>query len=265
MNAPKLNSLFRNQNGPTLLAHNRKSPVGSNNMIRMAYGRDSRGNPFSLLNDRIYIKLAEMAESSPYNLPPIYVEGDRTATLVLFWLVVTHVVLYFLLAFIMPDVGRRHFSITQENLVSGRWYVILTHALNHTSVLHMLINTYVLMSMAPPLLAYLGLRNVAAIYLASCFVGGSVASMQLMKPETLNNIGSGSSTGLFGLFATYSVLFPNASAGFVFLPFQFRMQNLFLAVIAFEVARFLMVGDVSAGGHLGGALGGVAMTAMLRR
>ncbi len=132
----------------------------------------------------------------------------------------------------------------------GEWYRIITGAFLHGSILHIVLNMFVLWQLGTILETSIGSIRFGLIYLVSVVWGSAGA---LIADPLVPTVGA--SGGVFGLFAALVIL-------------QWRLQgsvspDLGLFLVLNLVMTFTVPG-ISVGGHVGGlASGGVAVLVLL--
>lgn len=220
------------------------------------------GGPFKSFNDRLYNYIADLEYQYGNTGFIPYVEGDRESTLALFYLILAQIIIYFLVGFIFPQL-ESHFSISKQSIYEKKYHVIFTHSLYHGNLLHLLINSYVLISISKSLMNASGLRPIATVYLAGVVSGGLLTSWTISLENHFYHKAMGSSTGIFALFTYAALLNPHLRAGIILLPFTFSIIQLWYFAIFFEIFRLFAFQTPSASGHLGGAIGG-ALAVLLR-
>lgn len=188
------------------------------------------------------------------------VQGDtQTVSLSLLGLCVA----VFVLQLLVGDVLAQRFGAllgpvqlsdgTVGGVATGEPWRVLTSAFFHVGPLHLIMNLGALASLGPGLEAALGRARFLALYLLSA-VGGSVCVLLLSSPAA-NAIGA--SGALFGLMpaAYLAARRTGADTGFI--------KQYLLIGAAFTVAAPLLGFALSWEGHLGGALTGLAVGAVL--
>lgn len=138
-------------------------------------------------------------------------------------------------------------------VAEGEYYRVLTSAFFHVGALHLLMNMGALATLGPGLEAALGRSRFLSLYLLSA-VGSSACVLLLSDPRS-NAVGA--SGALFGLMSASLVAAHRTGADTAF----FR-QYLLIGVV-FSVAAPLLGFPLSWQGHLGGALTGAAVAAVL--
>ena len=138
-------------------------------------------------------------------------------------------------------------------VADGEPYRVLTSAFFHVGVLHLFMNMGALASLGPGLEAALGRARFLALYLLSA-LGGSACVLLLANPAS-NAVGA--SGALFGLMPAALIAARKTGSDT-----SFFKQYLLIGVV-FSVAAPLLGFPLSWEGHLGGALTGAAVGAVL--
>ncbi|TRZ97385.1 MAG: rhomboid family intramembrane serine protease [Nitrospiraceae bacterium] len=138
---------------------------------------------------------------------------------------------------------------TWLGVANGEWYRLVTVALLHGGILHLLFNMYALWVIGASLESVIGRGRFAAIYVVS-LIGGSSASL-LFNASNIPAVGaSGAIYGLFG-----AIVIVNRHSG--------RNAKSMYIVIAINLAMGFIIPNVDWHAHLGGLLFGAATTALL--
>jgi membrane associated rhomboid family serine protease len=139
-----------------------------------------------------------------------------------------------------------------DALVAGdEWWRWVTSGFVHGGILHIGLNMFVLYAMGRQLEGLLGRARFATIYGAS-LLGASAAVVTLGDPGTVTG---GASGAIYGLVAAFVA---------VALSLRLPVQSLVLQAGAWLIAGFIIPG-LSWQGHLGGALTGWLVTAVILR
>jgi rhomboid protease GluP len=152
-------------------------------------------------------------------------------------------------------------TFRQRILLHGEWWRLVTAALLHGNVMHLIFNCFALWQAGILLERLIGWRWFAALFCISA-IGGSIASL-LINPS--NMVGFGASGGIIGLFATVIVAsfhFPSGP-----LPSILRMGAVQILVPSL-LPFFAQTADgmqIDYAAHLGGALAGGAVSLALPR
>jgi membrane associated rhomboid family serine protease len=139
-------------------------------------------------------------------------------------------------------------------VADGEVYRVLTGAFLHVGVVHLLFNLGALSVLAPGLEASLGRSRFLALYLLSA-VGSSAFVLLLASPVSS---AAGASGALFGLMTAALVAARKTRSS----DLAFLRQYLLFGVV-FSVAAPLLGFPLSWQGHLGGAVTGVVVGAVL--
>ncbi len=103
----------------------------------------------------------------------------------------------------------QNFLVSWEALVDGRFWVLLTSVFSHISLIHILLNMFVLNNFGPILERVLGAKAFLKFYLAAGILSSLshalVSAFILGKPEVP---ALGASGAISGLVMVFSLLFP---------------------------------------------------------
>ncbi|NBO08053.1 MAG: rhomboid family intramembrane serine protease [Actinobacteria bacterium] len=138
---------------------------------------------------------------------------------------------------------------TWLGVAHGEWYRLLTVALLHGGILHLLFNMYALWVIGASLESVIGRGRFAAIYLLS-LIGGSSSSL-LFNASNIPAVGA--SGAIFGLFGATVIV--NRRSG--------RNATSMYSVIAINLAMGFIIPNVDWHAHLGGLIFGAASAALL--
>ncbi|KAL9647303.1 hypothetical protein ABK040_011670 [Willaertia magna] len=177
-------------------------------------------------------------------------------------LIIVNVAVFIISHFLLsPSNLANHFGCSVENLMQGRLYTLFTCIFSHVDFLHLFVNMFSLSQigkMVPmtrrllvPCYIFCGLVS-SLVFITDKFIGSTV------RPHERYTVGMGASGAVFGLMSFVSKVHPYIPVGLFFLPFQFKLRDMFYVFCAFECYRFYTNRDssISASAHLGGALGG---------
>jgi membrane associated rhomboid family serine protease len=157
----------------------------------------------------------------------------------------------------------RNFSVSwQLAFVEGRWWTLLTTVFSHESLIHFLINMFVLNSFGTLSSEVLGVRRFLGFYLAAGLLGSvahCLVSNFLLGAPDLGAVGA--SGALSGLVMLFALMFPHEKLlvfGIIPLPALFGS----LAFVGLDLwGLYAQYGGgglpLGHGAHLGGALAGV--------
>jgi len=133
--------------------------------------------------------------------------------------------------------------------LEGEWWRLITSAFLHGGLLHVGFNMYVLYALGPVLERALGSGRFLVLYLTAA-AGGSVASYATSAPNTLS---VGASGAIFGLMAALLVIGRR---------FKHDVSQVAM-LLAVNVAIGFIVPGIDWRAHIGGALTGAAVAAVL--
>jgi len=171
------------------------------------------------------------------------------ATTVLFFLCVA----ISIIAWDSPDTEKifDNYGYSTENLLDGKYYVIITSIFLHSDLSHLISNMFVLLIFGLVLEKEIGCRNYLLVFFMGAFFGDFLSS--LVYPVSIPSIGA--SGGIFALITATMLIKPVPMEGFMPLP---------LGVIAIGYIFYAIIGlltnyppHVSQIAHLGGALIGM--------
>lgn len=131
--------------------------------------------------------------------------------------------------------------------VNGEAYRILTSGVLHDGLFHLGVNMYSLWIVGPLVERTLGSPRFIALYFAS-LIAGSFGAL-LVDPLSFTVGASGAIFGLFGAATVVALASGNRDIG-----------NRLGAIVGINLVLTFAVPVLSIGGHVGGLLGGVALT-----
>lgn len=166
------------------------------------------------------------------------------------------------LAAVPADLMAGHFVVSWELLAAGRVWTAITTVFSHFALFHLLVNTIVLLSFAPPLETLMGARRFLGFYLAAGVLGSlghaAVTNFLLDRPE---QAALGASSAISGVLLLFALLFPRARVLFFFIV---PLPAIVAALAFIGIDIWGLVAQVEGGGlpighgaHLGGALAGI--------
>lgn len=132
---------------------------------------------------------------------------------------------------------------------------MLGSAFSHQSFVHLAVNMLALYSFGTTLISYMGATQFTLLYLNSAVISSlaSIAIPTLLRgPLAVASLGA--SGAVFGVFAAFAFLFPNAGISLFFFPIPGGAWTLFLGSSAWNAAGCILrwgVYDYAA--HLGGS------------
>lgn len=140
-------------------------------------------------------------------------------------------------------------------VIFNEWWRLLTAGFIHIGFEHLAMNLLSIYFVGTELERIMGKWRFLMVYLIS-ILGGNVLSFALANSGTLS---AGASTGIFGLFTAYIVLgqmYPESAY------LKMRAQS-FTTLIVLNIVLNIFSGRVDNWGHLGGALFGALITAVI--
>jgi rhomboid protease GluP len=138
----------------------------------------------------------------------------------------------------------------------GQWFRIITCIFVHVGLMHLVMNMYGLVIVAPFLEFALGWTKVAVAYLLAG-IAASITSL-IVHPATVSAGASGAIFGLFGMFLVLLVIRNLGRAGVVFPIFNFMIfiaLNLLIGAKKVGIDNAAHIGGLSMGLILGGTEG----------
>jgi membrane associated rhomboid family serine protease len=127
---------------------------------------------------------------------------------------------------------------------------MLTYGLVHSGIMHVVLNGYSIWILGTIIERTMGTRNFLFVFAVSTITGALAVAW--LAP---GSIVVGASAGIFGLFAALFILNRGFGGSNVSL----------LVIVGINLAIGFIVPGISWQAHVGGLLGGAAMTALLRR
>ncbi|KAL6754901.1 hypothetical protein V8C86DRAFT_3138208 [Haematococcus lacustris] len=140
-------------------------------------------------------------------------------------------------------------------IASGQLWRLITPAFLHSSVLHLLVNSYALNSFGPHVELVAGSQRFSVLYLTSAFTG-TLASYALTSAPSL-----GASGAIFGLGAALAMFYWRHKP--VLQGHSDSMLRSLATTMAINLVFSLLVKNLDNWGHLGGLLGGAAASWLL--
>ena len=147
------------------------------------------------------------------------------------------------------------FGATVPELVrNGEYYRLITNAFLHIGLLHLLFNMYSLFILGPNIEHLFGKGKYICIYLFSAIMG----SLFTLVLQGTNTISAGASGAIFGLLGSLLYVGYNYK-GF----FGNRILGQVLPVVLINLIISFTMPGISWSAHVGGLLGGIAVSFML--
>lgn len=151
------------------------------------------------------------------------------------------------------------YALVFKNKNNSCWG-LLGSAFSHQSFLHLFMNMFALYSFGSSLCYVLGPSNFSILYLNSAVFSSyfSILISRISK-STLISSSLGASGSLFGIFGTFSYLFPKTAISLFFFPVPGGAWILFLGSMVYNsIGMVLKWGTYDYAAHLGGSLIGIA-------
>lgn len=139
-------------------------------------------------------------------------------------------------------------------IVHGQWWRLITPLFLHGGLLHIGFNMYALYILGPGLERMMGHGPFALLYFLSGYTGVAVSFAMDPSPSL------GASTALFGLIGAYIVIFAQNRAAFGPAAEAYLRNAIVLALV--NLALGAVTPQIDNWGHIGGLLGGMALTAL---
>ncbi|HEY56978.1 MAG TPA: rhomboid family intramembrane serine protease [Anaerolineae bacterium] len=138
-------------------------------------------------------------------------------------------------------------------IVHGEWWRLITPLFLHGNLLHIGFNMYALYVLGPGLERMMGHGPFALLYFLSGYTGMAVSFAMDPSPSL------GASTAIFGLIGAYIVIYAQNREAFGPVAGMYLRNAVMLALV--NLAFGAVVPQIDNWGHVGGLLGGMALTA----
>lgn len=168
---------------------------------------------------------------------------------------------------------REVFALSQEGLVRGYVFQLISYQFLHGDLLHLLCNLLVIYFMGKEMERVLGWKSFLVLYFSAGVVGG-LLHITLTWIDVFPDIADqlpgrpivgvvGASAAAFGLVAAFATMFPSQPITlllFFVLPVSFRARTLLWIALALAVFGIVAMQEsrIAHGAHLGGLCAGVA-------
>ncbi len=165
------------------------------------------------------------------------------------------------LGFRSRAVEERYIFEPERILAWKEYYRLVTSAFLHADLRHLIFNMLSLYFFGPSLEFLLGKSQFLLVYFAAV-VGGNLLSLYVHRHHDYRAYGA--SGGVCGIIFAYILFFPGASIGFLFLPLPIPGWIYAIGYILFSFYGMKEhKGDIGHDAHLGGAIIGFLLTALL--
>lgn len=152
----------------------------------------------------------------------------------------------------------RYGILVKDNMYST-WSMVGA-AFSHQSLLHLMVNMFVLHSFGTTLCSIVGVTNFTIMYLNSAVISSFISLLVPTLMRSSLTVGSlGASGAIFSVFGAFSYLLPKAPLAFFFVPVPGGAWILFLGTMAYNIAgSVLKWGKYDYAAHIGGSIAGIA-------
>lgn len=142
-------------------------------------------------------------------------------------------------------------------LVKKEWYRLVSHALVHGSLMHLLFNMMTLYFFAPAIEGAFGAPTFLTIYIVSIFAGG-ILSLLIHRKEP-NYTALGASGGVVGILFSSIAMTPFSKIYIIPFPFGIDAWIFGVFYLSFTVyaMKYMPQSQIGHDAHLGGAIAGV--------
>lgn len=144
---------------------------------------------------------------------------------------------------------------------------LLSSGFLHGSLMHLLLNLYVLYMFSPPVFNTFGAVGFIIIYFGS-ILSGNLFSLYLYKKQSWYSA-IGASGGVSGIIFTSVAMFPNLiNIGIIFLPPELSIPGYIFGFLYFGYSVYMMLNprqndNIGHAAHLGGAIFGLLYAILL--
>ncbi len=144
---------------------------------------------------------------------------------------------------------------------------LLSSGFLHGSLMHLLLNLYVLYLFSPPIFEIFGTAGFVIIYFGS-ILSGNLFSLYLYKNQSWYSA-IGASGGVSGIIFASVAMFPNLiKIGIILLPPELSVPGFVFGLLYFSYSVYMMLNpnqndNVGHAAHLGGAIFGLVYTVLL--
>lgn len=147
---------------------------------------------------------------------------------------------------------------------AGEKWRLMTSGFLHADMMHLGFNMYALYLFGGLIATRFAMPNILFIYFGSLLVGSLYSLFQNKRNVYYSAIGA--SGAVAGVMISAVMLFPNKSYGFLFFPFfEFPAYALGIGYLLYSIYGMKnQLGNVGHSAHLGGAIGGYALTLLLK-
>lgn len=156
----------------------------------------------------------------------------------------------------------RLLALSKEGLARGYAWQLITYQFLHAGWIHLILNSWALYVFGRHLESVLGGGRYLMLLFSSGVVGGLLqVAMAMVLPNWFGGGVVGASAGVFGLVATFAMMFPQEEFTmlvFFVIPITMLAKRLLIFSLAFAVAGCFFRSNIANAAHLGGMLAGIA-------
>ncbi len=165
----------------------------------------------------------------------------------------------------------KHFTCTVDGIFrSKRYYTLLTSVFSHRTPIHLLLNSYCLVTFSGSVTQVLNDKQFLALYGISGILSSITSHLSVLwASKGANQISYryipqlGASGAICAVVALSACLNPDMKIGIILLPFQFEAINFMKGMAIFEICgmiytRYVGLTGLGHGAHFGGILCGFA-------
>jgi membrane associated rhomboid family serine protease len=156
--------------------------------------------------------------------------------------------------------------MTYEGIKNGRYYTILTSALNHNGILHLGLNMLGLWSFGQLNIILFGPTTFTCLLVGSILAGGLAQYCWWQEKKDFYAAAVGISGGIFGLVAAQTFIMPRDTIILGFIPMPYWAGLSISVAISIAGLQGQWGHNIGHAGHLGGmAFGALFWLLVLRR
>jgi membrane associated rhomboid family serine protease len=233
-------------------------------------GRDDRPNRKPVEKPGIPIYCPPMLSDRDYMRTPAR-QWRWSATIIL---IALNVVAFLFQYSLLPKlIDPLYLALSLAGLQHGFVWQLLTYQFMHGGIMHLLLNCWALFVFGRGVEWAVGKTRFVIMYLCGGIIGGLLQVLAAwLWPQYFNYPAVGASAGIFGVVASFAMLFPDQQLImllFYVIPVKLRAKSLLWIVllitaagISFPNSRLALWlgGNVAHFAHLGGILTGLAFT-----
>lgn len=176
-------------------------------------------------------------------------------------IVLSIIVITALISFLARNENELFLSLefNMEKVKKGQFYRLLSSALIHVSLEHLLFNMITLYFFADEVVRVLGVTRFIMLYVASAFTGGLLSLVFHFREDQYRAVGaSGAVTGVL-----YAAILLNPSLKLIILPIPVPIPAYIFGIGYLLYSLYGMrkrMDNIGHSAHFGGAIGGYALT-----